>query len=286
MKFIVAACMAAAASALTGANGLADYLLFDQISHSTHGSKFLPLSVLTGNNPFGTNAELTNLWAMNEFAGGSHSDFSDLAALSTFGGVTGTDLTDAWTLQQLHNGHTGHGYSDASLAGAVAGSALASAIGIDSTVGAIAGGHRAAHYGMSRPDRYAIGGAALASAAGVDPLTGALLGGHRGRYGRHHMEAGLAGAIAGGALATAFGVDPTLGAIAGGHRAHYDPHTLSHDEVGAIGGAALATAAGVDPIAGALLGAHTGGHRAHYDHAPVYAPRHGYRSFTHAPVRR
>jgi len=178
-KFIVAACMAAGASALTGANGLTDFLLldslshdsyygghhdylpllalggmggtattgltdyflFDQLSHHSYGGhhEYLPLMALTGNTAAATDLlvldslshnshhndvlplmvlsgqttigtsspELTNLWALNEFGGGHHSDFSDLAALSTFGGVTGTDLNTAWGLQQLHNGHHG-----------------------------------------------------------------------------------------------------------------------------------------------------------------------------------
>lgn len=93
--------------ALTGNTAAAtDLLVLDSLSHSSHGHDFLPLAVLSGQTNLGTtNQELTSLWALNEFGGGHHSDFSDLAALSTFGGVTGGDLTTAWGLQQLHNGH-------------------------------------------------------------------------------------------------------------------------------------------------------------------------------------
>jgi hypothetical protein len=93
--------------ALTGNTAAAtDILVLDSLSHNSHHNDFLPMMVLSGQSTIGTsNPELTNLWALNQFAGGHHSDFSDLAALSTFGGVTGSDLTSAWGLQQMHNGH-------------------------------------------------------------------------------------------------------------------------------------------------------------------------------------
>jgi len=84
-----------------------DLLVLDSLSHSNHGrhSNFLPLAVLSGQTTIGTDPTLTNLWALNEFGGGHHSDFNDIAALSVFGGVTGPQLQTAWGLQQLHNGH-------------------------------------------------------------------------------------------------------------------------------------------------------------------------------------
>lgn len=94
---------------LTGAAGNADltnYFLVDQLQHSGSGhGDFLPLAMLSGQTQFGGN--LGNLWALNEFSGGSRSAFDEMLPLAAAGVIPQGQLEQFWGLSQMQHGNNG-----------------------------------------------------------------------------------------------------------------------------------------------------------------------------------
>ena len=61
--------------------------------------------MLSGQTQLG--GELGNLWALNEFTGGSNSTFNEMLPLAAAGIIPSADLNQFWGLSQMQHGNRG-----------------------------------------------------------------------------------------------------------------------------------------------------------------------------------